>query len=245
MIEWKEEGRYKAEWGDQISRILFAHRHLSCLSFFSKIPFVSVVFRIVKGWKMQQHPVPQNITGFEFKLVGFLTIKQFGYLAAAGVVSFIIYIIFPGIISWLLIIPLTALSLALAFVKISGLNFDRWLVALFYALTKPPQRVWRKESKTFSFLQPEFSYYLKRSPVALGEVKDRTRLEAFLSQVDGGGNPNRKLDAIETTRLSQLDFGTEKILDLPSGGGASSLPVAGPDTNMHSIQEVVGGRQNG
>src|SRR3990170_1171465 len=131
---------------------------------------------------MQQHPVPQNITGFEFKLVGFLTIRQFGYVAAAGVISFLIFIIFPGLLRWIFITPFAIVGLALAFGNISGLNFDHWLVAFFNAVTKPTQRVWRKEAKTFSFLDPRFAYYLRRPPAVLGEAKDRKKLAAFLSQ---------------------------------------------------------------
>ncbi|EKD47460.1 MAG: hypothetical protein ACD_66C00049G0001, partial [uncultured bacterium] len=28
---------------------------------------------------MEQHPVPQNVTGFQFKLIGDITLKQFAY----------------------------------------------------------------------------------------------------------------------------------------------------------------------
>ena len=30
---------------------------------------------------LQQHPVPQHIASYEFKLIGDMTIKQFAYLA--------------------------------------------------------------------------------------------------------------------------------------------------------------------
>ena len=40
---------------------------------------------------MEQHPVPQNVTTFQFRLIGDMTIKQFGYLAGGAIVAFISY----------------------------------------------------------------------------------------------------------------------------------------------------------
>ena len=45
---------------------------------------------------MQQHPVPRNVTGFQFKLVGDMTLKQFGYLAGGVVMGYIAFRAVPG-----------------------------------------------------------------------------------------------------------------------------------------------------
>jgi len=156
---------------------------------------------------MQQHPVPQNITGFEFKLVGFLTLKQFLYLAGAGIVSFIIFVSTGSILKWLFITPIVLLGLALAFVPILGMPFDRWVVAFIRAIGSPARRIWYKEPKIISFLAPEFSYYLRRSFSSNKPApSDRTRLQSFLNQIQSQKKTN-KLDALEQTRLSILDFG--------------------------------------
>src|SRR4030042_161208 len=111
---------------------------------------------------MQQHPVPQNITGFEFKLVGFLTLKQFGFLAAAGILSFILFLSGLGIFKWLFIFPIVLLGLASAFMPVNGIPFDKWVFLFFKMITSPSKRVWRKEPKELSFLAPQFSRYLRR-----------------------------------------------------------------------------------
>jgi len=154
---------------------------------------------------MQQHTVPQNITGFEFKLIGALTIKQFGYVATAGVLSFIIFIAIGGFIRWVLIAPIVSTGIALAFANISGMTFDKWLVAFIRAVTSPPQRIWRKEPKTLSFLSPEFSYYLKRPPAAIVQNQDKTALKSYLAQLKKGEKID-KLDKLEITRLASLNF---------------------------------------
>jgi len=157
---------------------------------------------------MQQHPVPQNITGFEFKLVGFLTLKQFGYLATAGVLSFIFFVSTASFIKWLFIIPIVSLGLALALLPISGITFDKWIVLFLRTLANPSKRVWRKKPVQISFLAPQFSRYLRR-PANQPTPTTHYGLESYLSQLQAEkkGTP---LDTLESTKLAMLDFGEEK-----------------------------------
>ncbi len=157
---------------------------------------------------MQQHPVPQNITSFEFKLIGFLTIKQFAYLAIAGVFSFIFFILpLPSFLKLIVITPFVLIGLALAFVPINGLPFEKWLVVFIHSMYAPSRRVWHKTPKEISFLSPSFSNYLKRpqpkEKVAAG--RNRTRLETYLADLRKG-EKRSKLDIFEERRLSKLDF---------------------------------------
>ncbi len=157
---------------------------------------------------MQQHPVPQNITAFEFKLIGFLTIRQFAFLAAAGIFIFIIFISpIPGFVKFILITPFALLGIALAFVPINGLSFDKWLVVFFHSIYSPTRRMWHKEPKEISFLSPSFSSYLKRPKAAHKRVKpDRGRLESYISKLRKEKKASH-LDIFEERRLSKLDFG--------------------------------------
>ncbi|HSD98919.1 MAG TPA: PrgI family protein, partial [Patescibacteria group bacterium] len=38
---------------------------------------------------MDNHPIPQDVTGFQFRLIGDMTIKQFAYLTAGVVLAWI------------------------------------------------------------------------------------------------------------------------------------------------------------
>jgi len=40
---------------------------------------------------MEQHPIPQNITGYQFRLVGDMTLKQFAMLAGGIIVALLFY----------------------------------------------------------------------------------------------------------------------------------------------------------
>ena len=153
---------------------------------------------------MQQHAVPQNITGFEFKLIGALTLKQFGYLAGAGIVAFMFFVAVSGFLKWLFIIPTALLGVALAFIPVNGMSFEKWVVALIRSIISPSLRVWRKESKEIGFLAPEFSYYLRRAPATGPEIKPgRRRLDTYLAQARSQ-KPTDKLESLEQTKLSSL-----------------------------------------
>ena len=165
---------------------------------------------------MQQHPIPQNVTGFEFKLVGFLTLKQFLYLAAVGIISFIIFVSTASFLKWFFIVPLVLIGLAFAFFPINGMAFDKWIVVFIKAMTSPSRRIWHKEPKVLSFLEPKFSYYLRRPTEGIKiETGGRSKLDAYLSQIKKGGQPS-KLDGLERTRLAMLDFSrAEPTLENP------------------------------
>lgn len=94
---------------------------------------------------MDQHPVPQNISSYEFRLVGDMTLKQFFYVAGGLVIAFVFYKSpLPGIIS-IPIAIVSALTGALAaFVPVNGRPFSQWLVAFFKAVYSPTKFYWKQ-----------------------------------------------------------------------------------------------------
>ena len=94
---------------------------------------------------MENHPIPQNVTGFQFKLIGEMTIKQFAYLAAGCVLTYLLYVL-P--VNFLIKFPLIALSLgfgvSLAFLPIEGRPLDVMLMNFLRALFAPNQYVFQK-----------------------------------------------------------------------------------------------------
>ncbi|HEY4695245.1 MAG TPA: PrgI family protein [Candidatus Nanoarchaeia archaeon] len=159
---------------------------------------------------MQQHPVPQNITGFEFKLIGFLTLRQFGYLAFAGIIDIVLYAAqLPFLVVILIGGPFSLLAVALALFKINDQPFERWLVAFIKTIYAPTIRVWRREAKNLGFLEPQFSSYLQAQQTALGPkvVSDRSKLDAYLKSHTRQETGNA-VDENEEKRLAQLPFAT-------------------------------------
>lgn len=103
---------------------------------------------------MDQHPIPRQITSFEFKLVGFLTIKQFIYLAIFIGLGIVVYAIFPiPILNILFAIATGAVGAAFAFMPINDRPLDIWVKNLFKRLVSPTQYQFTKRNAAPSFLK--------------------------------------------------------------------------------------------
>jgi len=104
---------------------------------------------------MEQHPVPQPITSYEFRLIGDMTIRQFGKLAAGIILALIVYAIDPpGFIKWPLIILFSLVGVAMAFLPFEGRPLDTWILAFFKRIYSPTQYVWKQNNPTGN-IQPQ------------------------------------------------------------------------------------------
>lgn len=95
----------------------------------------------------QQHPIPQNVTSFQFKLVGDMTLKQFLYLASGLSIAYIFFVFVvteSPLIAWPVIIISSFIGIAFAFIPIADRPLDYWLVAFLRAIYSPTKRVWSK-----------------------------------------------------------------------------------------------------
>lgn len=95
---------------------------------------------------MENHPIPQDITGFQFKLIGAMTIRQFIYLAIGAIISFVFFFLLP--ISIFIKLPVSIISLSIgasfAFVSVSGRPMDTMVSNFFKALFAPTQYIYTK-----------------------------------------------------------------------------------------------------
>jgi hypothetical protein len=105
---------------------------------------------------MEQHPIPQDVTGFQFKLIGSMTVKQFGYVAVGVIIAVVLYYLplhFPlAFMVKLLLIPLSGGSgVVIAFVPIEGRPVDVMASNFFSAIFSPNQYVYHKQGRHFLF----------------------------------------------------------------------------------------------
>lgn len=94
---------------------------------------------------MEQHPIPQQITSYEFKLVGEMTLKQFSK-AAGGIVLAVMINASPLIffIKWPLIFIFAAGGLALAFVPFQDRPLETWIIAFLKSIYNPTMFLYKK-----------------------------------------------------------------------------------------------------
>ena len=96
---------------------------------------------------MDNHPIPQDITGFQFKLIGNMTIKQFIYLAIGGIFAWIFFFVLPlpGFLKWILSVISISIGAMFAVVPIDGRPMDIMLANFIKALISPTQFVYEKK----------------------------------------------------------------------------------------------------
>lgn len=100
---------------------------------------------------METHPVPQNISSYEFRLVGDMTLKQFLQLAGGTVLAIVAYNMpVPGLIKYPLTFLFALVGVLLAFVPINNRPFSQWLWAFFKAVYSPTEYVWTPTTPTVS-----------------------------------------------------------------------------------------------
>ncbi len=92
---------------------------------------------------MDQHPVPQNISSYEFRLVGDMTLKQFFQLAGGIAVGLLFYRSpFPFFIKYPFAFVAVLGGILLAFVPLQGRPFSQWIMAFIKAVYSPTQFFW-------------------------------------------------------------------------------------------------------
>lgn len=105
-----------------------------------------------------QHPVPQHVLGVEFKLIGGLTIKQFGYAGGSIILAYLTYAsILPLVFKIPLAIFIAILGLSIAFLPVNERSMDEYLKNFLIAITSPTERVWIKQPATIDIFFEDFA----------------------------------------------------------------------------------------
>lgn len=115
---------------------------------------------------MEEHPIPQNVTDFEFHLVGDMSLKQFGYLAAGLTSAYIIFVVFgksAPFVSYPVVAILAITGAAFAFLPIGQRPLDHWLAAFLKAIFQPTQRSFKSD-----LIRVEDPFFKKRLAIYIG-----------------------------------------------------------------------------
>jgi hypothetical protein len=97
---------------------------------------------------MEQHPIPQQISSYEFKLVGDMTLKQF-IKAAAGILLAVLINTtkIVVIIKWPLMAVSAGAGLLLAFVPFEDRPLETWALAFLKSIYSPTIYLYKKRSQ--------------------------------------------------------------------------------------------------
>lgn len=148
---------------------------------------------------VESHPIPQDVTGFQFKIIGDITIKQFAYLASSAILAWVFYQ-FP--IASFIKLPITlglgSIGPALAFVPIGGRPIDTMIFNFIKAFFSPTRFVYQKSGGNVWL-----STVTSQKTTVLKEKVQSPRL----------GNPLK--DSLQTATTSQYNKLDEKTLSVP------------------------------
>ena len=98
---------------------------------------------------MIEHPVPQNVTAYQFRLVGDMTLKQFLEFGAGVILAWFIWTLqLPVFIRWPFILLSALAGFALAFMPLEERPLDQWVLAFFKAVYLPTLFNWKKSRRS-------------------------------------------------------------------------------------------------
>ena len=93
----------------------------------------------------QSHPIPQDVTGFQFRLIGDMTVKQFAYLAGPAFAAWVFFQLpFPLLIKVPVSLVLGGIGASLAFLPIAGRPMDVMIINFIKALFKSTLYIYKK-----------------------------------------------------------------------------------------------------
>lgn len=153
---------------------------------------------------MENHPIPQDITGFQFKLIGNMTVKQFAYLAGGAVLGWICYVLpISGLIKFPFAFIFVITGLSFAFLPVSGRPLDVMISHFIKALFNPTQFVYQRVGRPIYLPLPAIAAgAAAQSQVQTGSGLSGERLKAFLDSLPK--RPKNKLDEKEMVFFQSL-----------------------------------------
>ncbi|MFA6007591.1 MAG: PrgI family protein [Candidatus Shapirobacteria bacterium] len=152
---------------------------------------------------MEQHAIPQQITSYEFKLVGDMTLKQFLKAAAGIILALLINSTkLMALIKWPLILLFAGGGLALAFVPYEDRPLDLWLKAFLRSIYNPTVYIFKKK-KQENWLDIDLSKTVKANEEAAEEERrqavPRKQKEEVKEFIDSLPSVNRKENSKEVS----------------------------------------------
>ncbi len=101
-----------------------------------------------------RYQVPQFIDS-ETKVIGPFTIRQFMYIAIGFIVIIVIGYSFAATTSILISIPIAAIAIALAFLKIDGIPFPKYILMATYFVVAPKRYTFKQGEQINEYIDQD------------------------------------------------------------------------------------------
>lgn len=149
---------------------------------------------------MEQHPIPRQVTTFEFKLIGFMTLKQFVMVIAFLPVGFLVWFLFPiPYVKVFLGFVVAMIGPALAFIKIQDRSLDIWVKNFFKLINRPTQFLYKKENVNEHLYFLKELYFTSDPHRIMAHIESRDKLAGYLaSQKQQQAGSSRRRQHVHT-----------------------------------------------
>jgi len=174
---------------------------------------------------MEQHAIPRQITNFEFKLIGFLTIKQFIYLLISIPTGILIFYIFPvPILNFLLGVIVGLSGVAFAFIPINDRPMEVWVRNLIKRLSSPTQYFFKKHNPAIYFLKD--LVFTSDPHRVMSHIDSQQKLSKYLNTKAQADNRNRnqEISNLFTDSFASLLGKKNKPQPSPSSPSVAKVP---------------------
>jgi hypothetical protein len=192
------------------------------------------------------HPIPQNVTQYQFRLVGDMTLKQFLELAGGLLLAYLFYssnLLF--LFKYPLAISSVVLGFGLAFFPIEDRPLDVWIVNFIKAIYGPTRFIWSK-TKTIPAI---FEYSQQGRAAESSTVAKTIKAPTILSHRDEPPDytPQEsaqldKLSALMQHQTISANTTTAEVSDRPEISvrklSASPAKVAVPQVAVQASQPI-------
>jgi len=159
----------------------------------------------------EQHQIPQQISAFQFHLVGDMTLKQFLQLAGGALIALAIYASsLPLAIKWPLILFSFGFGAALAFLPLEDRPLGKWIITFFKSIYSPTVFVWQKAAKVPQYFSPETEAEKKELPVS------PTTAPASPTQATQVLPEEKRLEEQESSFLSKITHMANTVQPTPA-----------------------------
>ena len=186
---------------------------------------------------MENHPIPQDVTGFKFRLIGSMTVKQFLYVLAGGILACVSYVLpFSIGIRIPLVVFFGGLGAALAFVPIEGRPMDVMMINFLKTIPAENMYIYRKrgaEALIASYFTP--SHVI----TALAQKEDtQSELEAKREIL------RNTLRLSRSYRPDEKDVATLSNISSYFGAPQTETPMTPPSPVQRSADAIPQGTVN-
>lgn len=168
--------------------------------------------------ELENHPIPQDVTGFQFKLIGEMTVKQFAILAGSLILAYIFFIL-P--IFAFIKIPMSIFMFFsgtfIAFIPVNGRPANVMLSHFIRSLFSAEQFIFQKKGGDLQVLSTF--------------IPDKTTLNKPLEKTTGKSKLDRYIATIHTASKNKLDEKEELFLN--------SFSNFANNSNLQSVAQQI------